>query len=130
MAGDYAQVAEAPAPVDGFLHALEGYALLLLAQHGPGAGAVVEKRGARPPVVAIDHFEGSPKHQAGASHQSAALKVDGTTFHQFQRNLDRVGVTRAGAAGAFRVAGCSARLARADPPSLHRRGSFLRGFAG
>jgi Methyltransferase domain len=113
---------------------------------GPGAGAVVElgsylgrstcflalgvKRGARPPVVAIDHFEDSPELQAGASHQSAAIEADGTTFHQFQRNLDRVGVTRAGAAGAFRVAGCSARVARADPPSLHRRGSFLRRFAG
>jgi predicted O-methyltransferase YrrM len=106
-AADYARAAEALAPIEGFLHALEGYALLLLAEHGPGTGAVVEigsylgrstaflalgvKRAGRPPVVAVDHFEGSPEHQAGASHESGVLVAEGTTFHQFQRNLERAG---------------------------------------
>jgi predicted O-methyltransferase YrrM len=87
---------------------LEGYALTLLAQHGPGVGAVVEigsymgrstcflalgvKRASRPPVVAVDHFGGSPEHQAGASHESKVLVAEGTTYNQFLRNLEKAGV--------------------------------------
>ncbi len=108
VAEDYARAAETLAGIEGFLHPLEGYALLVIAEHGPGAGAVVEigsylgrstcflalgaKRGARPPVVAVDHFGGSLEHQPGASHESAVLKADGTTYEQFLRNLERVGV--------------------------------------
>lgn len=108
VAEDYARTTETLAPIEGFLHPLEGYALLLIAEHGPGAGAVIEigsylgrstcflalgaKRGARPPVVAVDHFGGSPEHQPGASHESAVLKADGTTYDQFLRNLERTGV--------------------------------------
>ena len=108
IAADYASLAETFGPIEGFLHPLEGYALLLLAQHGPGVGAVVEigsymgrstsylalgvKRGSRPPVVAVDHFGGSPEHQAGASHESKVLVAEGTTYNQFLRNLETAAV--------------------------------------
>lgn len=94
--------------IEGFLHPLEGFSLMVMAEHGPGSGVVLEigsylgrstcylalgaKAAGRPPIVAIDHFAGSPEHQPGASHESAALAREGTTFHQFLRNLDQVGV--------------------------------------
>lgn len=108
-AKDYARVAATLAPIEGFLHPVEGYALLLLAEHGPGAGAVVEigsylgrstcflalgaKRGARPPVVAVDHFLGSPEHQPDAKNPSPVLKAEGTTYNAFVRNLERAGLS-------------------------------------
>jgi predicted O-methyltransferase YrrM len=92
----------------GFLTAEEGYALLLLAQHGPGNGSVVEIgsflgrstcflalgafRGGKQPVTAVDHFGGSPEHQVGQPHESEVLKAEGTTFGQFLRNLRQAGV--------------------------------------
>jgi predicted O-methyltransferase YrrM len=107
-AAEYAALAERLAAIEGFLHPLEGYALLLLAEQGPGAGSVVEigsymgrstsflalgvKRASRPPVVAVDHFGGSPEHQAGASHESKVLVAEGTTYNQFLRNLEIAGV--------------------------------------
>ena len=110
VAADYAAVADRLASVEGFLHPLEGYALLLLAEHGPGAGAVVEigsylgrstcflafgvKRASRPAVTAIDHFGGSPEHQAGGSHESGVLVAEGTTYNQFLRNIDTAGVAQ------------------------------------
>jgi predicted O-methyltransferase YrrM len=110
VAGDYARIVELLDPIEGFLHTLEGYALLLIAEHGPGTGVVVEigsylgrstcflalgaKRGTRPPVVAVDHFGGSPEHQPGASHESAVLKADRTTYNQFLHNLKRTGLEK------------------------------------
>ena len=108
-AHDYVHVVSTLSSIDGFLHPMEGYALLLLAEHGPGRGLVVEigsylgrstcflalgaKRGAKPPVIAIDHFGGSLEHQPGASQESAVLKAEGTTYNQFLRNVERVGVS-------------------------------------
>ena len=40
----------------------------------------------------MDHFGGSPEHQAGASHESPVLLAEGTTFNQFLRNLEKAGV--------------------------------------
>jgi predicted O-methyltransferase YrrM len=94
--------------VEGFLKDLEGYALLRLAADGPGAGAVVEigsylgrstaflaagsKAASREPVVAVDHFQGSPEHQAGQKFASATLAREGTTYNQFLANLQRLGL--------------------------------------
>ncbi|MBM3978900.1 MAG: class I SAM-dependent methyltransferase [Planctomycetes bacterium] len=92
--------------VEGFLHDLEGYTLLQLAATGGGTGAVVEigsylgrstaflaagsKGAGRERVVAVDHFRGSPEHQAGQPFASATLAQEGTTFRHFQSNLRRL----------------------------------------
>jgi predicted O-methyltransferase YrrM len=94
--------------IEGFLHDLEGYALLQLAAIGGGMGAVVEigsylgrstaflaagsKSAGRERVVAVDHFRGSPEHQAGQKYASAVLAQEGTTFHRFQGNLRQLGL--------------------------------------
>ena len=104
VASDYVRLADRLSAIDGFLHPLEGYALLLMAQYGPGSGSVVEigsylgrstcflalgvQRAARPMVIAVDHFGGSPEHQAGGSHESRVLASEGTTYNQFLRNLN------------------------------------------
>jgi predicted O-methyltransferase YrrM len=80
--------------------------LLQLAAVGGGAGAVVEigsylgrstaflaagsKGAGREKVVAVDHFRGSPEHQAGQAFASPTLAREGTTFHGFQDNLRRL----------------------------------------
>jgi len=105
---DYDRVVRLLAPIEGFLHPLEGYALMMLAAYGPGKGTVLEigsylgrstcflalgvKHTGRPAVVALDHFAGSAEHQAGASHESAILVEEGTTYNQFLRNLERAGM--------------------------------------
>ena len=110
VAADFAAVTEKFRGIEGFLHPLEGYALMLLAAHGPGAGEVVEigsylgrstcylaygaQRAKRPPVVAVDHFQGSPEHQPGASHESAVLKREGTTYGRFLSNLEAAGLSQ------------------------------------
>lgn len=94
--------------VEGFLASLEGFALYLLAHDGPGSGAIVEigsfmglstcwlARGSmaanREPVTAVDHFVGSPEHQADEAMENSILLSEGTTFNRFQANLDRMGV--------------------------------------
>ncbi len=89
--------------VRGYLHPIEGFALLLLAAHGEGEGGVVEigsflgrsscwiatglaasKRGT---LTAIDHFQGSPEHQTGGTHPAPELTRDGSTLPQFRANL-------------------------------------------
>jgi predicted O-methyltransferase YrrM len=89
--------------VRGYLHPLEGYALMLLAAYGEGEGGVVEvgsfmgrstcwlatgvgvaKRGM---VTAVDHFQGSPEHQAGGTHPVAEIARDGSTLPAFRANL-------------------------------------------
>jgi predicted O-methyltransferase YrrM len=82
--------------------------LLHLAARGGGQVAVVEigsflgrstaflaagsKAAGREKVVAVDHFRGSPEHQAGQRFASPVLARDGTTFPRFQDNLRRLGL--------------------------------------
>lgn len=96
------------AGIEGFLTDLEGYTLLQLAAHGGGLGAIVEigsflgrstaflatgsKLVGRERVVAVDHFRGSPEHQAGQAYAHEVLARDGTTFHQFQANVRSLGL--------------------------------------
>lgn len=107
VASDYWLVTDEFAFLEGFLDPIEGYALLLLAQYGPGVGTVVEigsfagrstaylargaKRGRREKVVSVDHFLGSAEHQAGAANESSFV-VGGTLYETFQNNLARAGV--------------------------------------
>jgi len=107
VASDYWLIAEEFAFIEGFLDPIEGYALLLLAEHGPGTGSIVEigsyagrstaylargsKRARREKVVAIDHFEGSKEHQRGDRNESAHV-LAGNLFEVFSRNLKQAGV--------------------------------------
>lgn len=91
------------ANIDGFLKPKEGFALTLLAMHGPGNGAIVEigsfkgrstcflalgtKLAGREKVIAIDHFLGSAEHQKGQSFEDEAIVADGSTLPTFHRNL-------------------------------------------
>src|SRR5262249_20777801 len=75
---------------------------------GPGLGAIVEigsfvglstawlatgsKASGREKVFAIDHFAGSPEHQAGGSHESTTLIAEGSTYGRFLGNVSRAGV--------------------------------------
>ncbi len=121
IAADYWLVTDEFSPIEGFLDPIEGYALLLLAQYGPGVGSIVEigsfqgrstaylargsERGGREKVVAVDHFKGSPEHQPGGAFASKAAAVDGL-YETFLKNLkragvaDRVHVVRSDSAGA------------------------------
>ncbi|WP_428559038.1 MAG: class I SAM-dependent methyltransferase [Solidesulfovibrio sp. DCME] len=106
VASDYWLVSDEFAAIEGFLDPIEGYALLLLAQYGPGVGAIVEigsfagrstaylargsRRGRREKVVAVDHFQGSPEHQPGGGHE-APLVTQGRLYAAFEANLARVG---------------------------------------
>jgi predicted O-methyltransferase YrrM len=94
--------------IRGFLLPLEGYALMKLAAQGSGIGAIVEigsymgrstcwlatgsKSVFREKVVAVDHFTGSPEHQAGAACAEPALATEGSTFPEFQRNIQKAGL--------------------------------------
>src|SRR5207237_4681329 len=41
----------------------------------------------RRPVVAVDHFRGSPEHQVGGSHELDAIASIGSTFPAFTKNI-------------------------------------------
>lgn len=90
-------------PVFGWLDPLEGYALNLLAQHGPGSGSIVEigsfmgrstcwladgtkKRGGGK-VTAVDHFKGSPVHRKGGTHECSEIVATGSSYAKFIENL-------------------------------------------
>lgn len=104
VASDYWLVTDEFAAIEGFLDPIEGYALLLLAQYGPGVGTIVEigsfagrstaylargaKRGRREKVVAVDHFQGSSEHQQGGQNESS-LVLDGRLYDVFEANLTR-----------------------------------------
>lgn len=106
-ATDYWLLADAFSSVDGFLDPIEGYALLLLAQYGPGVGGIVEigsytgkstcylargsKRARREKITAVDHFLGSPEHQRGGANESAYV-VRGDLFAVFTENLAKAEV--------------------------------------
>ena len=105
---DFVALQKRFANIGGYLADLEGYALLQLAAHGNGLGAIVElgsflgrstaflaegtRATGREKVVAVDHFRGSPEHQPGGSHAAPALLQAGTTLVQFHENLRGVGL--------------------------------------
>lgn len=89
--------------IEGWISDIEGYVLHRIARDGEGEGAIVEigswmgkstawlaagsaARG-RETVHAIDTFEGSPEHQ-----DTTVLREEGTTYHRFTDNLERVGL--------------------------------------
>ncbi len=94
--------------IEGFFYDIQGFTLMLLAEHGPGLGAVVEigsfkgkstcwlakgaKAARREKVFAIDHFTGSPEHQKGMPIEDADVAASGSTFETFQRNIASMGV--------------------------------------
>lgn len=98
------------AAIEGWLNPLEGYLLYLLAAEGPGVGAIVEigsflgrstaylasgtQSARREKVHAVDHFRGSPEHQAGQAAACKVLVEEGTTLHRFQSNLQRLGLVQ------------------------------------
>lgn len=89
--------------IAGWLAEEEGYFLYRLARDGEGVGEVVEigswmgrstawlaagsKDAARERVHAVDTFTGSAEHQG-----LAVIKNEGTTYHLFAENLERVGL--------------------------------------
>lgn len=107
VASDYWLISDELSFIEGYLDPIEGYALLLLAEHGPGAGCIVEigsfagrstsylargaKRARREKVVAVDHFKGSPEHQAGGGFPSTRV-AEGGLFEAFRANVKRAGV--------------------------------------
>ena len=96
------------ASIPGFLTDLEGYALAILAAQGPGIGHIVEigsllgrstaflAQGSRcfgrEKVTAVDHFKGSPEHQAGQPCESKTLVKEGTTYNRFVKHLSDAGL--------------------------------------
>lgn len=105
----YMDLADRIEEVEGFLLDIQAYTLMLLANEGPGLGVIVEigsymgrstcclalgsKSAHREQVYAIDHFIGSPEHQRGEASESAAIVESGTTFHKFQENIAKLGLT-------------------------------------
>ena len=97
--------------VFGYLEDVEGYALKLLAEKGPGYGEIVEigsfmgrstcwlaagisqKQNAER-VNAIDHFAGSIEHQKGHTCECKELLDEGTTFNSFLKNLKSAGLDK------------------------------------
>ncbi|BAH74390.1 class I SAM-dependent methyltransferase [Solidesulfovibrio magneticus] len=108
VAADYWLVSDTFAAVEGFLDPIEGYALLLLAEHGPGQGSIVEigsfagrstsylacgsKRARREKVVAVDHFEGSPEHRRDGAFETSLLPKGGSLYETFRENLRKAGL--------------------------------------
>jgi len=107
-AADFFTTAQRFRSIQGYLHDAEGYLLMLLAEHGPAEGVCLEigsfmgrstaflaegaRRAGGARVVAVDHFEGSPEHQPGGTHECAEIAQTGTTFDRFQENLRSAGL--------------------------------------
>lgn len=105
---DFLEASESFGKIEGYLHPLEGYTLMKLAAEGPGSGAIVEigsfcgkstcwlARGAksvyREKVTTIDHFMGSPEHQAGEMCECQVLKKEGSLFPRFMENIRQMKV--------------------------------------
>lgn len=101
----YMDIGERMGTVGGYLLDIQAYTLMTLASEGPGCGAIVEigsfmgkstcclgmgtKGARREKVHAIDHFTGSPEHQAGAKCEIPAIVESGTTYHIFLENIRR-----------------------------------------
>jgi predicted O-methyltransferase YrrM len=89
--------------IPGYLNSYHGFALMTVAEEGPGQGAVVEigsylglstcwlatgcKRSGRGKVYAVDHFRGSPEHQVGEICEDARIASVGTTLHAFKEHV-------------------------------------------
>jgi len=94
--------------VEGYLLDIQAYALMALANEGPGCGAIVEigsfkgrstcclalgaMSACREKVYAVDHFQGSPEHQKGETCETRELVETGTTYPAFLENIRKVGV--------------------------------------
>ncbi len=105
---EYERLRQQFASVEGWLTALEGYALFKLAEIGPGVGRIVEigsflgkstcwlatgsQQASREKVAAVDHFSGSPEHQPGQGFECEAIVREGTTYNRFLDNIRSVGV--------------------------------------
>jgi glycosyltransferase involved in cell wall biosynthesis len=108
VVNEFRRLAELFETVTGYLSPGEGHALMLLAAHGYGLGEIVEigsflgrstcwlahgtKMTGREKITAVDHFRGSPEHQAGKKHECGVLVEDGTTYHRFMENITRLQV--------------------------------------
>ena len=108
VAADYWLLSDKFAALEGFLDPIEGYALLLLAENGPGQGCIVEigsfagrstsylafgsKRARREKVVAVDHFEGSPEHRRDGVFEAGLLAKGGSLYETFRENLRAAGL--------------------------------------
>ncbi len=94
--------------IEGYLHALEGFALSRLAASGEGVGEIVEigsfmgrstawlawgaMSTGRERVTAIDHFMGSPEHQPGQPWECKDIVESGSTLARFRANIEKAGV--------------------------------------
>jgi hypothetical protein len=132
--------------VAGFLHPVEGYALFQLAKAGPSTGKIVEigsfmgrstcwlaagsKAAGRRPVVAVDHFRGSPEHQIGGSHEVDAIATIGSTFPAFTKNIPEIRSCRMGGDSGRGFERDSGGLGGADTALVCRRRPFFRSDAG
>lgn len=92
--------------IDGWLDDMQGFVLSLMAEQGPGVGAIVEigsfkgrstawlaygaKSAGREKVTAIDPFTGSPEHQPGQEWADSDLAVLGSTLPVFGENLRKL----------------------------------------
>lgn len=108
IAVEYAELQKKLEHIEGWLHPLQGFTLLKLAEEGPGVGEIVEigsmlgrstcwlatgsKKAHREKIIAIDHFIGSPEHQPGQQFECNTLSQDGTIFYKFIENLKSVGL--------------------------------------
>ena len=113
----YEQARQSFSHVSGWLHPAEGFLLMRLASatNAMPAGAVVEigsfkglstcwlasglrsvrsRTGADAgKVFAIDHFTGSPEHQAGGKFEDAEIVKHGSTLPLFRENIQKAGLT-------------------------------------
>lgn len=104
----YLDLSDRLGEVDGFLLDIQAFALMTLANEGPGCGAIVEigsfkgrstcclalgsMSAHREKVYAVDHFQGSPEHQLGALCETREVVESGTTFPTFLENIRKAGV--------------------------------------
>lgn len=105
---EYYEHAVALSKLEGYLNDAQGFALMVLAEQGPGAGAIVEigsfkgkstcwlakgaKKALREKVFAIDTFAGSPEHQRGEDCEDHDIVASGSTLEAFKRNIAALGV--------------------------------------
>ena len=89
--------------LEGYLFEMQGFALMVLAEQGPAAGAIVEigsfkgkstcwlakgsKKASREKVFAVDTFAGSPEHQQGEDWEDHDIIARGSTLEAFRRNI-------------------------------------------
>jgi predicted O-methyltransferase YrrM len=105
---EYSDYSVQLAGIEGAIYDIQGFALMLMAESGPGIGEIVEigsftgkstcwmalgsKKLSREKVTAIDPFTGSPEHQEGQGHEVAAIVNEGSTHRIFLENIANMGV--------------------------------------